>query len=75
MTARKPRMSAARSIAERIADIEKECFWVWGSSGITLWERERLAEWKNRDHLSEKQEAVLQAIEDDIPFAPERDRN
>lgn len=51
------------TIAERIAAIEKECSGVWGTSGITSWERERLEEWKHRANLSSKQEAVLVQIE------------
>jgi hypothetical protein len=51
------------AIAERIARIVKECSGVWGQSGITSWERDRLDEWKNRNSLSPKQEAVLQQIE------------
>jgi hypothetical protein len=51
------------TIAERIAAIEKECAGVWGTSGITSWERDRLAEWKARTFLTEKQERVLQQIE------------
>ena len=31
--------------------------------GITDWERQRLKEWKSREFLSEKQEAILQEIE------------
>lgn len=51
------------TIAERIAAIEKECSGVWGASGITSWERDRMAEWKSRTSLSPKQEEVLQQIE------------
>lgn len=51
------------SIAARIAAIEKECSGVWGASGITSWERERLEEWKSRQTLSPKQEEILQQIE------------
>jgi hypothetical protein len=47
----------------RIAAIEKECSGVWGVSGITSWERDRLDEWKNRTSLSPKQEAILRTIE------------
>ena len=43
--------------------IEKECSGVWGQSGVTSWERERLAEWKARGVLTEKQEEILQQIE------------
>ena len=52
-----------RTIAERIERIFKECSGVWGTSGVTSWERERLEEWKNRETLSEKQEAILRGIE------------
>lgn len=48
---------------ERIDLIEKECSGVWGQSGVTSWERERLAEWKARGVLTEKQEEILQQIE------------
>ena len=48
---------------QRIANIEKECSGVWAQSGVTAWERDRLEEWKHRDTLSEKQEAVLVQIE------------
>ena len=51
------------TVAERIAAIVKECSGVWGQSGITQWERDRLDEWKNRTSLSKKQEAVLVEIE------------
>lgn len=51
------------SIAERIALIEKECAGVWGQSGITAWERDRLDEWKSKTNLSPKQEIVLAGIE------------
>jgi hypothetical protein len=48
---------------ERIARIFKECSGVWGQSGISSWERDRLEEWRNRVALSEKQEAILRNIE------------
>ena len=51
------------TIAERIKRIEDECSGVWGESGITSWERERLAEWKGRSSLSPKQEEILKQIE------------
>lgn len=51
------------TITERIAAIEKECSGVWGQSGITQWERDRLKDWKYRHSLSPKQEETLQAIE------------
>lgn len=54
---------AVASVAERIARVMKECSGVWGQSGITSWERDRLNEWQWRSALSEKQEAVLQQIE------------
>jgi hypothetical protein len=47
----------------RIAAIEAECSGVWGVSGITSFERERLEEWKRLNSLSPKQEEVLQQIE------------
>jgi hypothetical protein len=51
------------TIPERIKAIIDECSGVWGESGVTSWERDRLEEWKNRTSLSEKQEQVLQQIE------------
>lgn len=51
------------TITERIAAIEKECKGVWGQSGITDWERQRLDEWKHRASLSPKQEEILRQIE------------
>ena len=54
---------AGLTIAQRIARVVKECSGVWGQSGITSWERERLDEWQWRSSLTEKQEAVLKAIE------------
>lgn len=51
------------TVAERIAKINAECAGVWGQSGITSWERARLDEWKSRQSISEKQEAILQQIE------------
>lgn len=47
----------------RIEKIEEECRGVWAQSGITSWERERLAEWKQRRGLTPKQEEILQGIE------------
>lgn len=49
--------------AARIEKIEEECRGVWGQSGVTSWERERLAEWKQRHRLTPKQEEILQGIE------------
>lgn len=49
--------------AIRIEKIEAECSGVWGQSGVTSWERERLAEWKQRQILTPKQEEILQQIE------------
>lgn len=49
--------------AQRIARIESECSGVWGQSGITDWERQRLNDWKALQRLSEKQEAILRQIE------------
>lgn len=51
------------TIAERIAAVVKECAGVWGQSGITAWERARLDEWKSRETLSGKQDAILRQIE------------
>lgn len=47
----------------RIEKIEEECRGVWGQSGVTSWERERLQEWKARRALTEKQEEILRGIE------------
>lgn len=49
--------------AQRIAKIEAECSGVWGQSGITDWERQRLNDWKTLQRLSEKQETILRQIE------------
>jgi len=54
----------AVTIRQRIAKIYAECEGVWGASGITSWERDRLEEWKNRDSLSEKQMEILRQIEE-----------
>lgn len=51
------------TVPERIAAINKECSGVWGTSGITSWERERLEEWKNRPNLTPKQFRILEQIE------------
>ncbi len=51
------------TIAERIERIVKECSGVWGTSGVSSWERERLDEWKSRQSLSPKQEEILAGIE------------
>lgn len=50
----------------RIEKIEDECRGVWGQSGVTSWERERLAEWKQRHSLTPKQEEILQGIEQKV---------
>ena len=50
----------------RIEKIENECRGVWGQSGVTSWERERLAEWKLRRSLTPKQEEILQGIEQKV---------
>jgi hypothetical protein len=52
-----------KTIFERVVAIEKECSGVWGQSGITQWERDRLGEWKSRHSLSPKQEETLRLIE------------
>lgn len=54
------------SIAERIARINAECSGVWGTSGVTSWERERLEEWRGRKSLSDKQLEVLSNIEEKV---------
>ena len=50
----------------RIEKIEAECSGVWGQSGVTSWERERLREWKARRSLTPKQEEILQTIERNV---------
>lgn len=51
------------TVADRIAAVVKECQGVWGQSGITAWERDRLDEWRHRPMLSPGQERILQQIE------------
>lgn len=51
------------TIAARIERIFKECSGVWGTSGVTSWEKDRLEEWRGRESLSPKQVAVVEAIE------------
>lgn len=51
------------TIAERVARVVAECSGVWGQSGITSWERDRLAEWSTLTTLSPKQEEILRQIE------------
>lgn len=51
------------TIPERIARIENECRGVWGQSGVTSWERERLQEWSDKTYLSPKQHEILTGIE------------
>lgn len=58
--------------AERVKRIEDECSGVWGSSGVTSWEREFLASVKERSVLSDKQEHTLQDIERKV-FPPNED--
>ena len=55
-----------KTITERIEKIEQECSGVWGQCGVTDWERQRLAEWKNKPALSPKQESVLAEIEERV---------
>lgn len=52
------------TVAERIEAIYKECSGVWGVSGITSWERDRLEEWRGRESLSPKQLEILAQIEE-----------
>lgn len=60
-------------IAERIERIFKECDpGLWGTSGVSSWERARLEEWRSRASLSPKQEDVLQKIEAKV-FPDEQD--
>lgn len=51
------------TVAERIAKVNSECAGVWGQSGISSWEKARLEEWKDREKLTDKQDAILQQIE------------
>lgn len=51
------------AIAQRIERIFKECSGVWGTSGVTSWEKERLEEWRGREQLSPRQVAVVESIE------------
>lgn len=51
------------TIAQRIERLFAECSGVWGPSGVTSYEKDRLEEWRGRERLSEKQEAVLASIE------------
>jgi hypothetical protein len=54
-------------IAARIEAIFEACEpGLWGTSGVSSWERERLAEWRGRNHLSEKQEDVLKQVEEKV---------
>lgn len=50
-------------IRDRIKKINDECSGVWGQSGVSQWERDRLVEWANKTSLSEKQEEILAGIE------------
>ena len=54
------------TVRERIERIEKECSGVWGTSGVTSWERDRLNEWRHKTSLSPKQEKVLAQIEEKV---------
>lgn len=51
------------TIAERIERIYKECSVVWGQSGVTSWERDRLDDWRGRTDLAPGQLKVLAQIE------------
>ena len=61
-----------RTTAERIERIFKECSGVWGTSGVTSWERDRLEEWRGREDLSQKQIAVVATIENKVFGETER---
>lgn len=55
---------SAVSIAERIEKIFEECGGgLWGTSGVSSWEHDRLDEWRGRNNLSPRQVAVLESIE------------
>jgi hypothetical protein len=51
------------TVAQRIERIFTECSGVWGASGVTSWERQRLDEWRGREDLSDGQVKVLEQIE------------
>lgn len=51
------------TITERIDRVERECSGVWGQSGITDWERQRLKEWRGKSSLTPRQEEILADIE------------
>jgi hypothetical protein len=53
----------ADTTAARIERIFKECSGVWGTSGVTSWERDRLEEWRGRESLSPGQVRILEQIE------------
>jgi hypothetical protein len=53
----------ADTTASRIERIFKECSGVWGTSGVTSWERDRLEEWRGRESLSPGQVRILEQIE------------
>lgn len=57
---------AERTITERIERIFAECSGVWGTSGVTSWEKDRLEEWRGRESLSPNQEKILAAVESKV---------
>ena len=59
-------MGEGVSIRTRIEKIEEEIEGVASQYGVTSWERARMEEWKDRAFLSEKQEAILEQIEEKV---------
>lgn len=51
------------TLSERIEKIFVECEGVWGQSGITSFERDRLQEWRGRNYLTARQIEILEQIE------------
>lgn len=54
------------TVRERIERIFNECSGVWGTSGVTSWERDRLEEWRGRESLAPGQVKVLEQIEEKV---------
>lgn len=57
-------MTRPVTIADRIERIFEECEpGAWGASGVSSWEKDRMFEWRHRNHLSAKQMEVLEKVE------------
>lgn len=56
----------AFTVRERIERIFNECSGVWGTSGVSSWERDRLEEWRVREQLSHGQLTILRQIEEKV---------